>query len=768
MVQMLVKYCRDQLNKQGITAEVDGRAKSLTSIKKSLERREEYRMRHQCKKYQDLGEIFDDIHDLAGVRIVVEYPADLDKATRFIRETFRKMKEPNVFSSDRQVGRLWKAWFGAYQSWNHRVSLKPEAPGVLQSYHSVMFEIQLTSLPERLYNKLAHPLLYKQSSGGISRKDEMVIDLSHGLALCYSLCVSYMQDKLGPSKGPGEQRRLRDAVTKATSTSKPDDSEVDMNALVDMIPDIGSGSNLKSLASFGETIPVEGFLSALKTPPERCCSTEDVWEQMINKLGSVIQAGNQTPLNLPTVENARYHSEDVQGSPKCHDGTRTVVRSTIRSWATDTDAETLFWLHAPAGTGKSTLARTLADEFYLAEELAAGYFFKRGDKLRNSTSRIFPTIASQLVEVIPRFGRLLRDSLERSQGTIETTSLEQQFNILLRTPLSGLRPPKGRKPTKVIIIDALDEWDFHQDIHRVLKLFSSLGDLGALRLCVLFTSRFAPPIANAFGVIQRAGTRLRTLALHEEFYEETKADIEAVLRDNLADIKRNAMIEKEPWPEDKEVEYVVSQATTPSPLFIYITTLIRFIAGERGLSDPVERFKTWLERCRGNESPLDHLYRTIVEDLRSEELLGKEKSTLSQILGVAVLLAVPLPAGAWAALLGIDSAKTWLRNLHAVISVPADDQAPVEIIHKSFSDFLLGNELPDTNPFKVDVSETHHMLARRCMVRSSEGLRKNICKLDSPAMSKHDILEGTIAKCIPNDLDRRNHSLEPAAPFLNS
>ncbi|RSL75569.1 hypothetical protein CEP51_010758 [Fusarium floridanum] len=475
---------------------------------------------------------------------------------------------------------------------------------------------------------------------------------------------------------------------------------------------------------------------------------------MINKLGSVIQAGNQTPPNLPTVENAHYYSEDVQGSPKCHDGTRTVVRSTIRSWATDTDAETLFWLHAPAGTGKSTLARTLADEFYLAKELAAGYFFKRGDKLRNSTSRIFPTIASQLVEVIPRFGRLLRDSLERSQGTIETTSLEQQFNILLRTPLSGLRPPKGRKPTKVIIIDALDEWDFHQDIHRVLKLFSSLGDLGALRLCVLFTSRFAPPIANAFGVIQRAGTRLRTLALHEEFYEETKADIEAILRDNLADIKRNAMIEKEPWPEDKEVEYVVSQATTPSPLFIYITTLIRFIAGERGLSDPVERFKTWLERCRGNESPLDHLYRTIVEDLRSEELLGKEKSTLSQILGVAVLLAVPLPAGAWAALLGMDSAKTWLRNLHAVISVPADDQAPVEIIHKSFSDFLLGNELPDTNPFKVDVSETHHMLARRCMVRSSEGLRKNICKLDSPAMSKHDILEGTIAKCIPNDLEQ--------------
>lgn len=471
----------------------------------------------------------------------------------------------------------------------------------------------------------------------------------------------------------------------------------------------------------------------------------------------MIQDANQIPLNLPIVENARYHSEDVQGSPKCHGGTRTAVRSMVRSWATNTDAETLCWLHAPAGTGKSTLARTLADEFYIAEELAAGYFFRRGDKDRNSAARIFPTIASQLVEVIPRFGSLLRDSLKRLQGAIETTSLEQQFNILLQIPLSELRQPRGGKPTKVIIIDALDECDFHQHIHRVLKLFSSLGDLDALRLCVIFTSRFAPLIADAFGRIQRAGTRCHTVALHEEFYEETKTDIEAVLKDSLADIKRKAMIEQESWPEDEEFRYVVIQATTPSPLFIYIGTLIRFIAGERGLNDPVERFKTWLERSCGNESPLDHLYRTIVEDLlHGPDALSREgKSTLSVVLGAAVLLAVPLPARAWAALLNMPSAKHWLGILHAVISVPAGDQGPVEIIHKSFSDFLLGDALPDTSPFKVDISETHHMLARRCMdrmSRSSKGLRKNICELDGPAMLKHDIPEGTIAQCIPEDL----------------
>lgn len=100
--------------------------------------------------------------------------------------------------------------------------------------------------------------------------------------------------------------------------------------------------------------------------------------------------------------------------------------------------------------------------------------------------------------------------------------------------------------------------------------------------------------------------RCRGLALHEEFYEETKADTETFSRDSLANIKKNSGIDEEPWPEDKEVEYVVSQAMMPLPLFIYVATLIRFIAGEGSRKDPIERFKTWLERCRGIESPREN------------------------------------------------------------------------------------------------------------------------------------------------------------------
>jgi adenylylsulfate kinase-like enzyme len=63
------------------------------------------------------------------------------------------------------------------------------------------------------------------------------------------------------------------------------------------------------------------------------------------------------------VDDARYGSADVQDNPKCQANTRLGIRSKITEWANDDTTETLLWLVGPAGTGKSTIARTLADFF---------------------------------------------------------------------------------------------------------------------------------------------------------------------------------------------------------------------------------------------------------------------------------------------------------------------------------------------------------------------------------------------------------------------
>ncbi|KAK7402748.1 hypothetical protein QQX98_011505 [Neonectria punicea] len=570
MVAQLIKYCERQLHERHILAKVEGRAKSLDSIEKSIQRREEHRIHNHHGPYESLYEIFHDIHDLAGVRIVVDYPSDIDTVNEFITDTFEQKKQLNIISSNREVGNSWKAWFGAYKSCNHHVAIKPEAEDMLQSFCNITFEVQLTSLPESLYNRLAHPLLYKKSSGTITRQDEMVIDMSHGLALCYSICLLCMQDKLeGPSRAESCQPELREAMRKVDQEPGVQQSDKDLDALVEMTPDIDVASNIH----------------------------------------------NKQP---------------------------------YRSWANDTAAEGIFWLYAPAGTGKPTLARSLVDDFRAANNLAAAYFFRRGDVMRNDTARIFPTIASQLMETIPHFQRFLRESLKTSNGTLEAKSLEDQFKILIQAPLSKLLPFKPESCIYVIVIDALDECNKPENIARLLKLFSSLDNQNVLRLCVLFTSRFAPPIVDAFGGIQEAGTQCRTLALHDEFCEETKAEIELVLTDSPAEIKKKRRIRMEPWPRPEDLTYVVNQATAPSPLFIYASTLLRFVDDKRERRSPTKRFQTWLTPCRENMSPLNQMYISILQDLvdgdgeNYDPLNPEERLELSNILGSLILLAEPL------------------------------------------------------------------------------------------------------------------------------
>lgn len=57
---------------------------------------------------ESLSGIFHEIHDLAGLRIVLEFPDDIERAVDFINTSFRQEKDPSIFLSDREVGRSWK------------------------------------------------------------------------------------------------------------------------------------------------------------------------------------------------------------------------------------------------------------------------------------------------------------------------------------------------------------------------------------------------------------------------------------------------------------------------------------------------------------------------------------------------------------------------------------------------------------------------------------------------------------------------------------
>ncbi|CAI4218649.1 unnamed protein product [Parascedosporium putredinis] len=268
MVEFFRDYCRERLRQMGIHCEVHGRAKVQESVKKSLQRREDHLWRNEQKRYSSLHDIFDDIHDLAGIRIVLTYPGDLNRAISFIKQGFQTIGRETIFGPNRDVGKFWKPWFGTYETRNYRVKLTGE-DGALCRFSDVLFEIQLTTFSNDLYNKLAHPFLYKGSAGPLTRQEEIVIDMSRGISHLYGLCLVYFQGKGDSTSGQvvhDELRRLAEGLEGST-------------------PIVAS----KPVVEPGEQIRCEELFEAFESPPEECRSIAGLksgWTRNLMRFGS--------------------------------------------------------------------------------------------------------------------------------------------------------------------------------------------------------------------------------------------------------------------------------------------------------------------------------------------------------------------------------------------------------------------------------------------------------------------------------------------------
>ena len=105
----------------------------------------------------------------------------------------------------------------------------------------------------------------------------------------------------------------------------------------------------------------------------------------------------ENKIDLPYVEAAAFDSHVDELDARCHPGTREDLLHRIREWAQDPQGKCIFWLNGMAGTGKSTISRTVAQSFAEDGQLGASFFFKRGEGERGNASRFFTTITLHLV-----------------------------------------------------------------------------------------------------------------------------------------------------------------------------------------------------------------------------------------------------------------------------------------------------------------------------------------------------------------------------------
>ena len=102
------------------------------------------------------------------------------------------------------------------------------------------------------------------------------------------------------------------------------------------------------------------------------------------------------------------------------------------------------------GTGKSTIAQTIAERVFADGRLGASFFCSRDSKDRRNLHYIFPTLAFQLTQKCPEFRSILVPLLQ-SNSNIVHDSLYNQMEMLVVEPLSL------SNISTIIVIDALDE-----------------------------------------------------------------------------------------------------------------------------------------------------------------------------------------------------------------------------------------------------------------------------------------------------------------------
>ncbi|OJJ66295.1 hypothetical protein ASPBRDRAFT_188620 [Aspergillus brasiliensis CBS 101740] len=432
------------------------------------------------------------------------------------------------------------------------------------------------------------------------------------------------------------------------------------------------------------------------------------------------------------VMNASFESELRHRT--CLPGTRETLFDKIGKWTKDRQGQQIFWVNGVAGTGKSTIAKSVASNLAKQGRLGASYFFESGTE-RGSAQLIFRTIAVQIAQSQEVMRHYIADAVDHNPG-IDDFTLEQQWSKLLHEPLKKcvlLEPI-------FIVIDALDECDEEIEIEMVLRCLSHIRDLPNFRIFI--TSR--PGLTRYFHGI---GNSILQVNISE--VDGTDGDISKFLRYRLGEIRERWGEKDEDWPEQSALVTLERKA---EKLFIYASMACSFIDSFYYK----DRLSEILESDRPGLSLLNNLYTKALEKALPPDLRpGEEQKFLTsfcKIIGTIVCLFQPLTVRSLEQLLGQEDVKSYVSRVSSVLSVAGTDE-PIRVFHLSFRNFFVDADRDDKT-FWADEEEIHALLASRCAEILCTTLDNSIFDLQKHGSTSQDI-----------SIDKLNQYLPPHAQY---
>jgi len=420
----------------------------------------------------------------------------------------------------------------------------------------------------------------------------------------------------------------------------------------------------------------------------------------------------------------------------CTQGTREEILKDIIAWADDisVDSPPIFWLTGQAGSGKTTIAYTIAQHFDKLQKkkehtgrhtiLGGSFLCSRQFEETRRQIHIVPTIVYQLA----RKSRSYRHALHEADKFDSVDKLTDQMEDMLVGPWQQSESRRHLElPAYLIVVDALDEIEAHGGSMFLQDVLETINRHRLRGLKFLVTSRPDPRVVELCkSFSSKAVYRLQDVPI-----EHVGLDITKYLHIKLAN-----------FADTPELE---TMAQLADGLFISAATIVRYLTPRPSITTAEQRkllSKLYVQQSfamSGARRPLliDELYQQILCDafsgLDDDDLFNSRLRILHTFLCTFERTSASLAA----ALLSESekTAITVLDELHAVLY--SKDNGQVLWYHASFPDFIFSQT---RSKFELDgrlvsmscnEAQHHALLTKCCFDIMKKSLRFNIGDIPS-------------------------------------
>jgi len=435
--------------------------------------------------------------------------------------------------------------------------------------------------------------------------------------------------------------------------------------------------------------------------------------------------------DIAYAEGARYDPER-----QCLPGTREEVLMEITDWINSTDGvmPRMFVLSGVAGSGKSSIAHTIARLFDDVGRLGSSFCFDRANQAKLRPDIFFGTIARDLADLDPQRKQSLWRVVKEKTALRKTRAAREQFEHFILKPAADLTTVGPI----VIVIDAFDESGDEASRRVILSILAERISELPPNLRVLVTTRREADIDEAFDSNPHVYCKL----MDSIDLNSTNNDISAFIRDGLADVA--SLDEK--WPNQSWCELLVQKSEAH---FQWASTACRFIKGdgEHGVY-PTERLANILafSPLSKNVNRLDHLYLDILTRLfpPDNDIIGlnRFKLVVGRTLAAVEPLSVPSLRELRKGEDSVNVVELIMRPMGSLFNGVNEPRALIRPLHTSLRDFL--TDPGRSGRFHIDVVLHERALALACLRAMQEGLKFNICQLETSYLPNSDVPDLTL------------------------